>query len=51
MRNAPNYELDLNEFWRDPYPDLKRLRDDFPVAYVPQPEVFDITRDVSASIP
>ena len=44
MRNAPTYELDLNEFWRDPYPDLKRMRDDFPVAYVPQLDAALITR-------
>lgn len=44
MRNAPTYELDLNGFWRDPYPDLKRMRDDFPVAYVPQLDAALITR-------
>ena len=36
MRNVPTYEIDFNEFWRDPYPDLKQMREQMPVAYVPQ---------------
>ncbi len=44
MQNAPTYDLDLAEFWQDPYPELKRLRADFPIAYVPQLDATLITR-------
>nr|WP_070959354.1 cytochrome P450 [Hyphomonas sp. Mor2] len=43
MRNAPHYELDLQEFWKDPYPDLKRIRELHPVVYVPQLGAFLLT--------
>ncbi|WP_323795201.1 cytochrome P450 [Nisaea sp.] len=36
MSNAPAYEIDPNAFWKDPYPDLKRMRAEAPIAYVPQ---------------
>ncbi|TMV03783.1 cytochrome P450 [Ruegeria sediminis] len=36
MSNAPVYEIDPQAFWADPYPDLKRMRTDCPVAFVPQ---------------
>jgi len=36
VSTAPVYEIDLDAFWRDPYPDLKNMRRDCPVAYVPQ---------------
>ena len=36
MSNAPVYEIDPKAFWDDPYPDLKRLRTEAPVAFVPQ---------------
>lgn len=36
MSNAPVYEIDLKSFWRDPYPDLKAMRETTPIAYVPQ---------------
>lgn len=36
MSNAPTYEIDLKAFWRDPYPDLKAMRETAPIAYVPQ---------------
>ena len=36
MSNAPVYEIDLKSFWRDPYPDLKAMRESTPIAYVPQ---------------
>ena len=32
----PTYSIDLNQFWRDPYPDLKILRANLPVAFVPE---------------
>ena len=44
MQNAPTYEIDLQRFWRDPYPDLATLRRDYPVAYMPQLGAALITR-------
>jgi cytochrome P450 len=36
MSNAPRFEVDLQEFWIDPYPTLARTRAEAPIAYVPQ---------------
>ncbi len=36
MSNAPIYELDTNNFWRNPYPSLKEMRKNNPICYVPQ---------------
>jgi len=36
MSNAPIYEIDVEAFWNDPYPDLKAMRETAPIAYVPQ---------------
>ena len=36
MSNAPVYEIDPKAFWEDPYPDLKVMRQNYPVVYVPQ---------------
>ena len=36
MSNAPVYEIDTNKFWNDPYPDLKIMRNEFPICFVPQ---------------
>ena len=36
MSNAPRFEIDLQEFWTDPYPTLARMRAEAPIAYVPQ---------------
>jgi cytochrome P450 len=36
MSNAPHYEIDVRKFWADPYPDLARMRQDAPIAFVPQ---------------
>lgn len=36
MSNAPVYDIDLQTFWHDPYPDLKAMRQKAPIAYVPQ---------------
>jgi len=36
MSNAPVHDIDPDAFWRDPYPDLKVMRRDCPVAFVPQ---------------
>ncbi len=44
MPDAPVYDIDPNQFWKDPYPDLKRMRAEFPVAYVPQLAATLITR-------
>jgi len=44
MSNAPVYEIDPGAFWSDPYPDLKKMRANTPVAYVPQLGATLITR-------
>lgn len=44
MSSPPIYDLDLKAFWHDPYPDLKRMRADCPIAYVPQLGATLITR-------
>jgi len=44
MSTAPVYEIDTAKFWNDPYPDLKRMRADRPIAYVPQLGATLITR-------
>ena len=36
MSTAPNFEIDVEAFWRDPYPALARMRREAPIAYVPQ---------------
>jgi cytochrome P450 len=36
MSNAPHYAIDVPSFWADPYPDLKRMRQEAPIAFVPQ---------------
>ncbi len=36
MPAAPVYEIDPKAFWNDPYPDLKAMRNDMPLAFVPQ---------------
>ena len=36
MSTAPVVEIDPAAFWADPYPVLKRLRAEAPIAYVPQ---------------
>lgn len=44
MADAPVYDIDPQAFWRDPYPDLKRMRKTAPVAFVPQLGATLITR-------
>ncbi len=44
MPNAPIYDIDPKTFWLDPYPDLKNLRENMPVAFVPQLGATLITR-------
>ena len=36
MSTAPHFEIDVADFWRDPYPALARMRREAPIAYVPQ---------------
>jgi cytochrome P450 len=36
MSSAPRFDIDLEDFTRDPYPAFARLRANFPIAYVPQ---------------
>lgn len=44
MSDAPVYDIDPPAFWADPYPDLKRMRAQCPVALVPQLGATLITR-------
>lgn len=36
MSTAPRIDIDLVPFWNDPYPTLARLRNEAPIAFVPQ---------------
>ena len=36
MMKAPIYNIDLNEFWINPYPDLKIIRNELPICFVPE---------------
>jgi len=36
MSTAPHFPIDLQEFWRDPYPALATMRREAPIAFVPQ---------------
>src|ERR1700687_1389446 len=36
MSNAPHFDIDVPRFWADPYPDLARMRQEPPIAFVPQ---------------
>ena len=44
MQPAPRYDIDPAAFWEDPYPDYARLRQEAPVAFVPQLGAALITR-------
>ena len=33
---APIYNIDLNQFWINPYPDLKLIRNELPICFVPE---------------
>ncbi|WP_306044613.1 cytochrome P450 [Nioella sp. MMSF_3534] len=44
MSDAPVFEIDPPAFWADPYPTLKRMRAEAPIAYVPQLNAKLITR-------
>jgi cytochrome P450 len=36
MSTAPHFDIDPQEFWRDPYPALAAMRREAPIAFVPQ---------------
>src|SRR5882672_6362450 len=36
MSTAPHFPIDPQEFWRDPYPALARMRREAPICFVPQ---------------
>lgn len=36
MSDAPRFDLDVGEFWHDPYPALARMRAETPIVFVPQ---------------
>ena len=36
MSSAPIFELDINTFWKNPYPVLREMRKNNPICYVPQ---------------
>ena len=45
MLDKPNvYNIDTEKFWIDPYPDLKILRKELPIAYVPELNATLITK-------
>lgn len=44
MARADHYDIDLERFWQDPYPDLAKMRAQAPVVYVPQLQAHLITR-------
>lgn len=44
MSSAPVFDIDPEKFWHDPYPDLKVMRLEAPIAYVPQFDAVLMTR-------
>ena len=44
MPAAPRYDIDTAAFWENPYPDYARLRNEAPVAFVPQLGAVLLTR-------
>lgn len=44
MSDAPVFEIDPQAFWSDPYPTLKQMRAQAPIAYVPQLDATLFTR-------
>ena len=44
MINAPRFDIDPQQFWHDPYPDLAAMRAKAPVCYVPQLGATLVTR-------
>lgn len=44
MGKAPTVNLEMSEFWHDPYPQLETMRQKTPIAYVPQLDGIVLTR-------
>jgi len=44
MSNAPVFDIDVEKFWHDPYPDLRRMRENAPIAFIPQLNATVFTR-------
>ena len=44
MTAAPRFDIDMQAFWHDPYPILAQLREQAPVAFVPQLDGIVLTR-------
>ncbi|PHO04420.1 cytochrome [Rhodobacteraceae bacterium 4F10] len=44
MTRASEYNIDPHAFWVDPYPDLRSMRKQAPIVYVPQLNAFLMTR-------
>ena len=44
MPSAPHIDIDPAAFWRDPYPDLARMRAEAPICFVPQLGAVLVTR-------
>ena len=36
MTNAPVFDIDMGQFFADPYPTLTKLRNEMPIAFIPQ---------------
>jgi cytochrome P450 len=36
VSTAPRFDIDIDAFWRDPYPALAQMRAEAPIAFVPQ---------------
>ncbi len=53
MSTAPQFNIDPKVFWNDPYPILKQMRAEAPIAYVPEFDRVLITRrdDIVAAEP
>jgi cytochrome P450 len=44
MSTAPVYHIDPTMFWQDPYPDLKKMRRQMPICFVPELNATLITK-------
>lgn len=50
MAAPPGFDIDMDAFWRDPYPTYRRLQAEAPIAYAPQLNAVLMTRrrDIAA---
>ena len=50
VSTAPAFDIDVDDFWADPYPTLARMREEAPIAFVPQLGATLLTRrdDIAA---